>query len=373
MKIGLDGQNLLIDKLAGPEVYTLNVVKSLAAIDKENDFIVYFDRIPDDNFWKELTNGNNKFSYKVLRSWLSWTQIALLIQLFLDKPDVFFNAKHTIPFIHPTKTKIISMIHGFEYRVNNQYFNNPLKHIIHPIILWWVIKFSSKVVVPSLHVKSIIDNLKWPFINREKVIVIPEGMSELFYKRPSSEVEEMRLKYKIKNNPYLIFVSTIQPRKNIPKMVNAFSKVVKKYDKYKDVKLLISGKLGWLYQESLAAPGKYGVAENMRFLGRTPDVDLPKLLSGAKAYINCSLEEGFGLPLLEAMACETPALVSDIQAFKEIGQDCPIYVDPNKVECIEQGILEILNSDMAERVKNAKILSKEYSWVNTVKQIKSLF
>lgn len=373
MKIGLDGQKLLIDKLAGPEVYTFNTFQAFAKVDKANEYIVYFDREPNDEFWNSLSLENPNFSYKVVSSGLSWTQSSLAIQLFKDRPDVFFNAKHTVPVLHPRKTKLVSMIHGLEFKINKQFFKNPIKGIIHPLVLWWVLRFSEKIIVPSKHTLNSIENKKWPFIDLDKMTVIPEGVKKSFHKRPEQEVQEMRDKYKIGENPYLIFVSTIQPRKNIPRMVHAFSNVVKNYDKYSNLKLLISGKLGWLYKESLEAPGKYEVAENMRFLGRTPDEDLPKLLSGAKAFISCSLEEGFGIPLLEAMACETPTIVSDIPAFKELGQDTPVYVNPEKIESIEQGILELLNRDAGEPVADAKKLAGEYTWEKGAKKIISVF
>ncbi|MFC1722138.1 glycosyltransferase family 4 protein [Patescibacteria group bacterium] len=374
MRIGLNGQKLLIDKLAGPEIYTYNTFKALAALDDDNYYTVYLEKEPAHKWWKELSNRNKNFSYKVVPKILSWTQIGLASQLFIDNQDLFFSATHTIPGINLRKTKIISMIHGMEYKINNQFHNNPIKKLIHPLILWWVLTFSNAIVVPSSATKKAILKIKWPFFNKNKIMIIPEGVNKSFHKRSETEINKVKKKYKLDNKPYLIFVSTIQPRKNIPIMVNAFSKFLEKHKKYNNHLLLISGKLGWLYQDSLNAPKKYKIENNVKFLGRTPDEDLPPLLSGAEGFISCSLEEGFGIPLLEAMACETPAIVSNIPAFKELGKNNVIYVNPKSVESIKTGIENLLVKRKGNvLVKPAKSLASQYTWEKGGNELMSLF
>jgi len=374
MRIGLNGQKLLIDKLAGPEVYTLNTFKSLAKVDKNNDYIVYLCEIPGSDFWQDLSQGNPNFSYQVVSGYLSWTQISLARQLFKDRVDVLFSATHTMPVVHPGKTIIVSMIHGLEYRVNQQLKRSSFKFLIHPIILWWVMRFSKITVVPSKAVKDAVLSLKWPFIKAEKIRVVHEGVSGAFYRRDDKEIKKMREKYHIGDSNYLYFVSTIQPRKNIPGMVRGFSSALEENPQLKDTKLLISGKLGWMYQDSLDAPKKYGVEEQVLFLGRTPDEDLPILYSGANYFINLSLEEGFGIPLLESMACEAPAIVSDIPAFRELGREYPIYVDPYSTDSIKKGITKALTEKRpVENIKKAKEISRKYTWEDTAFQLVSIF
>jgi len=374
VKIGLNGQHLLIEKLAGPEVYTFNTFRSFAKIDQANEYIVYFDRQPSEKLWQELSLGNPNFSYKVVFSPLSWTHVALAKQLFKDRVDVFFNAVHTIPLFRPPKTVFVSMVHGLEYKVNRNLKKFSFKYLVHPLILWRVMRFSKLVIVPSVSVKKAISNLSWPFIDQEKVRVVPEGVNDTYYKRGREEIDKIREKYKIGAGRYLFFVSTIQPRKNIPRMVHGFSLALEENKDLRDAKLLISGKLGWMYQDSLDAPKKYGVQDNVMFLGRTPDVDLPILYSGAEYFINLSLEEGFGIPLLEAMACETPAIVSDIPAFRELGREFPIYVDPYSIYSIRDGIKKALTKKRpAEDIKKAREISQKYTWENTAEQLLTLF
>jgi len=378
VKIGLNGQKLLISKLAGPEVYTYQTFQALAKTDKDNKYIVYFDRAPDNSFWSDLTLNNPKFSYKIVSGSLSWTHIALARQLFKDKVDVFFSATHTIPLVHPKKTKFVSMIHGLEYKINKQFYKEPIRLLVHPFILWWVLFCSKIIVVPSKATKQAITSKNWPFFNQEKIRTVPEGVSPDFYHRSQDEIIKIRQKHNIGDGPYFKFVSTIQPRKNIPSMIQGFSQAIKQDARLEDYKLLISGKLGWLYQESLKAPGKYGVDDKVIFLGRTSDEDLPILLSGAEYFVSFSLDEGFGIPLLQAMACETPALVSDIPAFKELGQDTPIFADPKSIESIKNGFLEAVskpktNEETKNRVKKAKDISKSYTWEKGAEKLITFF
>lgn len=370
MKIGLNGERLLIAKPAGPEVYTFNLYQALAEIDRENRYIVYFNSNPPSGYFASLSLGNPGFSSKVLPKKGSWTQISLAWELIKNPVAVFFSAVHTIPIIHLPKTKIVGMIHGLEYKTN-QAKGNPLWHITKGQHEKYVAQHSDAVIVPSQATKNTIMQKGW--VTKEKITVISEGVNKSFFKRPQNEIAETRRRYFLGGNKYLLFVSTIQPRKNIPNLVHGFSLALKEIPD-KDLVLLISGKKGWDYEESFNAPKKYGVENFVIFLGRTPDEDLPKLLSGAEAFISTSFEEGFGLPLLEALACETPAIISDIPAFREIGGNLPIYVDPRNPESIKDGILETINAKKDNNyTTKAREIANKFTWEKTAQKTLKVF
>ena len=111
MKIGLNCQYILIDNPAGPERFTLNLYKHLAKVDTDNKYILYFNRKPSEQLLKELKNDNSNFSYKVLRSFILWTQFRLAFELLINPVDVFFTPIHTLPFVRNNKTKFVAMIH----------------------------------------------------------------------------------------------------------------------------------------------------------------------------------------------------------------------------------------------------------------------
>ncbi len=366
MRIGINGQVLFIDEIekTGPVTYLKNLLIGISKIDNKSSYSVYLSsKINKDSFEEFKSQFPDNFNFKVLEVKPSWMQVSLAKELFQNPVDIFFTSTHSIPFLLNPKVKVVSMIHGLEYKTNKQYINSPIMALIHPLIISWVLKFSKKIITPSNATKDAI--LKSFNIQEEKINVIHEGVSSDFYKRTISEITAVRKKYKLEDFKYLLFVSTIQPRKNIPKMIEAFAKALKENPKLKNIKLVIAGKNGWMYEESLNSPSKFGVSENVIFTGPISSEDLPVLFSGAIAFVSCSLEEGFGLPLLESLACETPAMVSDIPSFREIGEDKVIYIDPNNTESIKNGFLEIVSNPLT---KNLEGLARKYTWEKTAKE-----
>lgn len=358
MKIGLNGQMLTRSGLAGPEQFALHLYTKLSEIDKTNDYIVYFENEPNKDLITKLFTNKNNITYKVLPKLISWTQISLLLELMTNRVDVFFTPFHTVPSISRFFQKTVCMLHGFEYKINNQYSKKPIHKLLHPFVLWWTLLTSHKIIVPSNKVKTEINYL---FINKSKIDVIPEAVGEEFYKRNESEIDTIRNKYNI-NGKYLFFLSTIQPRKNVPRMVEAVKSIP-------EIKLVIAGKLGWEYDESVNSMNAN--KDKVIYIGRIPDEDRPALYSGAEAFINCSLDEGFGLPLLEAISCGTKAIVSNIPAFNEIGEEYPVYVNPLDINNISQGIHEALSQPMA--LQRAQEIAKKYSWNQTAKKFLEVF
>ena len=364
MKIGLNGQVIQISNPAGPEVYTINLFKNLARLDSENDYTIYLDKTPSKEFFNEITGGNPKFSFKVLEGEKLWTQHYLAKELIKNPVDVFFTAVHTIPMIRTGKTKFVVMIHGLEYKFTKG-FKNPLKKLKIERPIRYAAKHSDKIIVPSKATKDEILKRRWG-IKDEKIKIVYEGVSDDFYERTGDEIKKIREKYDLKDSPYLLFVSTIQPRKNLPSTIRAFSQFINENPEMKNTLLLIAGKNGWDYQESLEAPDKFGITKNVKFIGRVPQEDLPALYSGSKGYINISYDEGFGLPLLESMACGVWSVVSDIPAHREVGGSLPIYADPYNIENIKDGIFKIMTSDFDKNLLLDRAAG--FSWKRTAEK-----
>jgi glycosyltransferase involved in cell wall biosynthesis len=367
MKIGLNGERLLIKNPAGAEKYSHHIFSAMAKVDTKNEYIVYFTKEPLKRYWDSLSRNNPNFSYKVIKKTLSWTQFDLALELIRNPVDVFFGAVHTMPVFRSPKTKFVGMIHGLEYTYSHGY-KNPIKRFFLEGPVKYVVKHSNHIIVPSQATKDAIDEKGW----ENNISIVFEGFDETFNRKSEKEIRKVRDKYNIGNSPYLLFVSTIQPRKNIPNMVGGFSKVT---EEHPDLKLLIAGKEGWDFDESINAPKRYGVENKVMFLGRIPDEDLPSLFSGAAGHINVSFEEGFGLPLLESLACETPSVVSNIPPYHEVGGDLPIYVDPNSIKAIENGILDLLKKkhNREKLRKRAELFSWSESAKKTISILESVF
>ncbi len=396
MKIALNGQKILEETPAGAENYTINLIKALAQTDTENTYTIYLTQTPPPERLEELTGNNPNFAHATLKKYLSWTHLSLAAELLKNPPNVYFTAVHTIPltaalrkiiklfFPRFAKTKIIAMIHGLEYTYSAQY-QNPVKRLFQA----WPIKFTAKhadtIITPSQATKQAILAKNWG-VSPQKITVIAEGVGGRFYQRSDEEVVKIKEKYDLTGAKYFLFVSTIQPRKNLPNTIAGFAQSIKELgttEKTAEIgenpstitpKLVVCGKRGWLFAESLAAPRKHGIEKDVLFSGRVPDGDLPALLSGATAFINLSFEEGFGLPLLEAMACETPCIVSDIPAYREMGEGVATFVDPHDTQEIKNAFTRaFIEPTDKEKAQIGLQRAKEYTWEKTAQETLAVF
>ncbi len=168
------------------------------------------------------------------------------------------------------------------------------------------------------------DAIRWYRIPEERIHVIYEGVDERFRPAPSEAVEAVRARYRLPDR-FILYVGTIEPRKNLPTLFAAYRLLL---ERWPDLGLVVAGKPGWLTGGTFRALRELGLEERVRFLGYVPDEDLPPLYSAAAVFVFPSLYEGFGLPPLEAMACGTPVVVSDVSALPEIVGEAGLRVPP---------------------------------------------
>lgn len=358
MKIVLNGERLTIDNPAGPELYTLNMIKALSRVDKQNNYTILLRETPNDWLQSELNDIGSNFEVKTINPLFSWTHLSLVLWLFKNKPDVFFTAVHTLPFLRPRKTKFVSMIHGLEHVYNKS--NYKIFSFKPGTTEKFTIKHSDIVVVPSEFTAQAVRNSGWLTRNK-KLWVIHEGVSEQFEPKSLEEIAAIKNKYNLTRD-YFIFVSTIEPRKNLPKLIEALEILKNKRD---IPDLLVVGKKGWGYDESLNAPAKFSVQDRVRFLGRIDTIDLIPLLSGARAYISPSFEEGFGLPVLEAMSCETPVILSNIPPYMDLASSAGFFFNPHNSNEIAKALslfLDVKENELTSRIRLGKEVAKLYTW-----------
>ncbi len=164
-----------------------------------------------------------------------------------------------------------------------------------------------------------------------------------------------------------MFVGTLQPRKNIERLIEAFAKLIIKHP---NLSLLVVGKKGWLYEGILEAPKKFGIKESVRFIDFVQDQELPSLYKNAKCFVLPSLYEGFGLPVLEAMKYGCPVVTSNVSSLPEAGGDAALYVDPQNVNDIAEKIDKVLSDPKLreEMVKKGHEQVKKFSWEKTARE-----
>ncbi len=357
MKIGIDASRIALEQRTGTENYTYKLIEALKKVDQTNKYILYFNKIPN---YFEISQQN--VSTRVIPMTRLWTQFRLAVECLVRMPDILFVPAHTIPFIRWPKLKTIVTVHDLGAEFLAAYHRFPQK-----LYLNWSTKYvasnANHIIAVSESTKK--DLVKTFKVDPQRISVVPEAVdTNNFYCRGVREVAQVKKELGI-TKPYLLFVGTIQPRKNLEKLIEAFSQL-----QDKNLELILAGRPGWLYEDIYAAPKKFNVAGRVKFLGYVNEDQLPALYSGAEAFVFPSLYEGFGLPLLEAMATGTPVITSKTSCMPETTGGNAILVNPNKTREITQAMAKVLTDKLLRAELTAAGLrwAKQFTWEETAKK-----
>lgn len=202
-----------------------------------------------------------------------------------------------------------------------------------------------------------------------KVLGLPEERVHVVYEAPSPQFQPVRddartaevlARHHVAPG-YLLYVGTVEPRKNLVRAIEAVGQLA---GTGTPATLVIAGRLGWKYRPILARVEELGLGNRVRFLGFVPDADLPVLMSAATAFVYASLLEGFGLPVVEAMACGTPVVTSSGGATEEVAGGAALLVDPLDVAAIADGLARVLGSAGVREEMRGRGLARasQFSW-----------
>lgn len=364
MTIGFDGSRAFILNKTGTENYSYQLLKALSKIDQQNEYIVYLrPGVNPGSSWPW------NFKFQTIKWWRLWTQGGLAIQTFIDSPDILFVPSHTLPIIRKRGLKTVVAVHdlGSEYLPSM----HKLKQRLYLSYMQRSqLKNATHIIAVSLATKD--DLMKKIGIRSDKITVVYEGFDKNIFKPKNNRPKT-----------YYLFVGTIQPRKNLVRLIQAFSLFVIRYslssnEKRKaknDLRLIIAGQKGWLSDEIYKLPGKLGIEDRVKFLGYVPDAKLPALYSEAIALTFPSLFEGFGLPILEAQACGCPVLTSSISSMPEVAGKGALYVDPYSIDDIVKGMerLQRAHTESGEGYRQQLIKAgfenvKKFSWEKSARE-----
>jgi glycosyltransferase involved in cell wall biosynthesis len=200
-------------------------------------------------------------------------------------------------------------------------------------------------------------------VPRDRIHVIYLGRDEaLTPVDDAGELARVRAAYGL-GERYLLYVGTLQPRKNLARVIAAFARVCDRVE-LGGVQLVLAGKKGWLYDDLFAAVERLGLRGRVAFPGYIPDADLPALLSGGTAFVFPSLYEGFGIPVLEAGGCGVPVITSNTSSLPEVAGDAALLVDPHDVEAIAEAMYRLVTDEAlrAELTRRGLENVKRFSW-----------
>ena len=376
MKIGLDVQSLFEEKKTGIGWTVKMLVEKIICNDADLYHLNYF-AFRDKKSKKEhmlIYKRNNTIVQCC--NWMPlglyrriWNFIRIPYSLFFkEKADVtiFFNY-----FIPPgVKGKKIVFIYDMVWKACPQTMDMKTKQFMDKNTEW-AFRQADMIVTVSEFSKSEI--VKYMGIQPEKIGVVLGGVDFDRYNPnyPVDDIINAKKKFGI-DGEYFLYLGTLEPRKNIICLVEAYAMFVNEHSNAPY--LVISGKKGWQYEEIFEKIHSYGIENQVIFTGYVEDSLVPLLISGALAFVFPSLYEGFGLPPLEAMACGIPVIVSNVASLPEVVGEAGIKISPDSPEEIKDAMIQLVEiPDLRRKMSTMGIeRSKKFSWENNAKQLYSI-
>jgi len=369
MKIGIDCRNILNvpnGEKAGVGHYTYYLVKNLLKIDKKNKYILFFDhRVINTNEFKQKNSEIIRFPYSQYKKYLPFGYSHWFVTKMLNKMnlDVFHAPANIMPLTYKKPTVIT--VHDLAIYYHPEWFP-PKQKFSTKISVPQSIKMAKKIIAVSKSTQKSIEN--YFHVSPKKIKIIYEGFAKE-KKASRSFIAKTKKKYKI-TDKFILCLGTLEPRKNMPMLIQAFDDLVNSnFKKYNNFQLILAGSKGWKYAPIFKAikEAKYS---RVRYLGYISQAEKIALLSEAAVFAFPTLWEGFGLPVLEAMSLGTPVLASNVSSLPEIVEKAGILINPKNANSIKNGLAKILKSQTSWKKYShkAKIQAKKFSWKKCAQQ-----
>jgi glycosyltransferase involved in cell wall biosynthesis len=378
MRIGIDISQAVYEG-TGSGRYVIELLRNLLAQDTKNRYVLFGSAMRRKNDLQELVQtfqGNGRFEYKLFpfppRFYeVLWNKLrSVRIEQFIGDVDIFHSSDWTQP---PSKSKRITTVHDLIPFLFPEHVHPRIRKA-HERRWKWIKSEIDHIIVDAEHTKN--DIVKLFSIPPEKISVIPLGCDKKFFEIGAKNISGESLgnesdaiykKYGVESKRYLLSVGTLEPRKNIRRLIEAHSKLSAAFRK--KYPLLVVGKKAW--------DSEFTSNQNVHFTGYVPDEELPFLYGGAVCFVMPSFYEGFGFPVLEAMASATSVVSSNSSSLPEIGgADIHYIEDSHDVDSIRMSIEHVLNSSIEERLNEAKRAysrAQNFTWEKTARDTMAVY
>jgi glycosyltransferase involved in cell wall biosynthesis len=347
----------------GIGTYTTQLLAALLRIDTENEYLLLYRDARLLGSYAQHPNVEE--AVPSAPSALLWDQVAVPRAARRAGIDVIFNPKLSVPVL--TRARTILIMHGAEWFAFPRSFSIPYR-IYHEVFARIYARGAAAIVTPSHDAAQRVQNhLRLP---AGKVVAIHHGLAPHFGPvTDRARLAAVRQKHRLPEQ-YILWVGQVYPTKNLPRILLAFAELRRRFPH----KLVIVGSRSWKAEQELAPIRSNGLDADVILTGHVPDEDLPAVYSMASLLLAPSLYEGFGLCLLEAMACGCPVVTSRAGACPEVAGDAAALVDPYDVESIVDAAAVILSYPQVARmmVDGGLRRAGEFSWETCARQTLAL-
>jgi glycosyltransferase involved in cell wall biosynthesis len=360
MLIGIDGNEANIANRVGVNQFAFHLLWGMyESVDNSNDENLKFRIFLAEPPLSDLPPENDWWKYEVFGPKFLWTRTGLVKRLYLGKPkpDIIFSPSHYGPGFSPipsiTSIMDLGFLHSPEQFTRIIYWQ--LKH--------WTrrsVKQAARIItISNFSKQDIIDTYKIP---AEKITVAYPGYEIKSQKGVEKNLEIVKKKYDLPKK-YILYLGTLKPNKNIDKLIRSYKLLITNYE-LKDTCLVIAGKKGWLYEDLFNLVREKDLEDRVIFTGFVEDEEVQPIMAGAEVFVMPSYWEGFGIPVLEAMAAGTPVVCSDQASLPEVAGEAGLYVNPDEPEDIAEKINRVLTDDKLRKdlIQSGREQVKKFSW-----------
>lgn len=290
------------------------------------------------------------------------------VQLFTGSIGLFHSPDFVLPPVYGAIPTLLT-VHDLSFEYYPETFTVSLVNYLKRVVPWSV-RRASHILADSQATKR--DLVRLYQTPEEKITVLYSGVDERFQPvKSDDDLQDLRSRYELGDAPYIFTVSTLQPRKNHMMLIRAFRSVVSDIEH----NLVIAGGKGWLYDEMSVEIERLNLGDRVRFTGFVQDEDLPGLYRAASCFVFPSLYEGFGLPILEAMACGTPVIASDASSLPEVSGEAALQLSPSDENAWAAALLRLLTDEnLQQRLIQAGLeRASRFSWHNAARQLLGIY
>ena len=422
MIIGIDASRANRDHKTGTEWYSYYIIRWLAKLDDKNEYILYTDEPLtgglldlgtkqysasdeqneikiDSKGFQEIKSPHNNFKVKILKWPIRhfWTLGRLSLEMILHRPDVLYIPAHTIPLFFPKRT--VNTIHDVGFVRDHLLYRNEKMGTQHARVdffinlatriftlnkygantldfLSWSTKYSlkksSNIISVSNFTKQEIKDIYGG--NTDKITVIHNGYNSFLYKKSedTDKIKAVLDKYDLPKS-YILYVGRLEKKKNTPALIEAYANL-KERNKSLEQKLVLVGDASYGFDEVKYVIQEFNLDYDVIMPGWVDEEDISYIYNAASSFIFPSRYEGFGIPLLQAMACETPIAASMATSIPEVVGDAAILFNPTEVDEIAKAMEDVtLNGEIRkELIEKGKERVKNFSWNKTTRETLNL-
>lgn len=372
-KIGINARYLQ-RKMSGIERYILELVLHLQKVDEKQEYVLFFNKdttipeIPEQENFKQYVSMFPTTN-RALR--LLWEHLALYYELKKNNITVFHGPAFFVPVLKPKDCQYIITVHDITFKKYPETFTWATR-LYYSILFPQSLRLADIIITDSISTKN--DLIGSYGIRAEKIQVVYLGISNAFLNKEKSQaVYAISKKYNLPDE-YFLFTGVLSPRKNIITILNAF-KQIKEEEMFRKYKLVIVGRPGWLYDEIFRKVKELSLENEVLFIDYVPEEELPSFYTNAKIFLFPSLYEGFGLPILEAMACGCPVITSNVSSMPEVAGDAAVLINPASVDELVSSIKEItVNKNLRKELQKKGVEQiKKFSWEKTAVETKNIY